>query len=277
MLQKTDNKGIKEGKKLSDEEVKVLWLEYDKNRENKIVRDKLIVQYMYLIKYVVGRLRMNLPGTISTDDISGYGVEGLINAIERFKPSKGVRFETYALLRIRGAIIDRIRSQDWVPRGTQRRFKKIQQTKNKLQIELGRAPTSQEIAQELETTKEKIDAAMAEMETNSMVSIYDSRGGSDSSDSMEIIDTIQDTKATDPLAELEQVDFKKQLSMALNKLPEREKLILALYYHKNMTLKEIGETISISESRVCQLHSQAIMKLRKILSNKEINTRKRKK
>ncbi len=260
-------------KKLSDSDVDKLWAQYVLDKNNKETRDKLIVQYIYLIKYVVGRLRMNLPGSIATDDIAGYGVEGLIDAIERFVPSKGVRFETYALMRIRGAIIDRIRSQDWVPRGTQRRFKKIQNAVLKLQLKLGRAPSTEEIAIEIETTKEKVESTMAEMETNSLVSLYDSRDSS-SSEGLEIIDTIQDTNAPDPLTQLEATDVKKELSTALSKLPEREKMILALYYHENMTLKEIGEAISISESRVCQLHAQAIMKLRKLLTTKELATRK---
>lgn len=266
------------GKKLSDAEIDALWLTFDKDRTNKENRDKLIVQYIQLIKYVVGRLRVNLPNSISTDDITGYGVEGLIDAIERFSPSRGVRFETYAIMRIRGAIIDRIRSQDWVPRGTQRRFKKIQTTIVNMQLKLGRAPTSEEVAAELGSTKERIESAIAEMESNSMISLYDSRdSGSSDGHGLEIIDTIQDKNATDPLAELETKDVKKELSQALAKLPERERMILALYYHENLTLKEIGEAISISESRVCQLHAQAIMKLRKLLNSTEVTIRKQKK
>lgn len=257
----------KKAKKLSDADIDVIWHQFAADKSNKELRDRLIVQYIYLIKYVVGRLRINLPNSISTEDIAGYGVEGLIDAIERFIPSKGVRFETYALMRIRGSIIDRIRSQDWVPRGTQRRFKKIQTAITKLQLKLGRAPSTTEIAVELETTKEKIEAAMAEMENNSLVSLHESRGGDSSSDGIEIIDTIQDKNTADPLEQLEAMDVKKSLSVALAKLPERERMILALYYHENMTLKEIGEAISISESRVCQLHAQAIMKLRNLLNS----------
>lgn len=263
-------------KKLSDSEVDKLWNEFAKDKSKKELRDKLIVQYIHLIKYVVGRLRLNLPNSISTDDIAGYGVEGLIDAIQRFCPSRGVRFETYALMRIRGTIIDRIRSQDWVPRGTQRRFKKIQNTILKLQLKLGRTPSSEEIAQELGSTKERIDAAVAEMESNSLVSIYESRDSGNSDGGFEIIDTIQDKNASDPLADLETKDIKNDLSSALGKLPERERMILALYYHENLTLKEIGEAISISESRVCQLHAQAIMKLRKLLNSKDISVKSKK-
>lgn len=266
-LNSLDNKQ----KKLSDEEVNKIWAEYEADKSKKHLREKLIIQYIYLIKYVVGRLRITLPSTISTEDIASYGVEGLIDAIEKFIPSKGVRFETYALLRIRGAVIDRIRSFDWVPRGAQKRFKLIQTAISELQAELGRAPKTEEIAKKIELPKEKVEASIIEMESHTMVSLYDKRDAS--SESIELIDTIQDKKVDDPLSQLENRDVKNELSKALSKLPERERMILALYYHENMTLKEIGTTLTISESRVCQLHAQAIMKLRKLLSSQEAKSK----
>ena len=253
-------------KKLSDAELNALWSEFEKDKNNKPLRDKIVIQYIYLIKYVVGRLRITLPPTISTEDIASYGVEGLLDAIEKFSLARGVRFETYALLRIRGAIIDRIRSLDWIPRGAQKRFKMIQQATSELQNELGRAPSIDEIAKRIDLPKEKVEASMAEMESNTVVSLYESRDAS--SDSLELIDTIQDKSVDDPLVQLENRDVKNELSRALSNLPERERMILALYYHENMTLKEIGNALKISESRVCQLHAQAIMKLRKLLSSK---------
>lgn len=254
-------------KKLSDAEVEKLWLLYFKSKDNKESRDKLIEHYIYLTKYVVSRMRVNLPPTIPTDDIASFAIEGLINAIELFSPDKGARFETYAVMRIRGAIIDKIRNQDWVPRGAKQRYKKIQDTMLKMQVKLGRTPTTEEIANELGVKKEKIEVALSEMESSTLVSIYDSK---DSSENLEIIDTIEDKSNVNPLDMLEAQDVQKDLSTALAKLPERERVILALYYHKNMTLKEIGEAVQISESRVCQLHAQAIMKLRRLLSNKEL-------
>ena len=258
-------------KKLPDSEIIKIWKEFENDKCNKQLRDKLIIQYIYLIKYVVGRLRISLPATISTEDIASYGVEGLIDAIEKFKLSKGVKFETYALLRIRGAVIDRIRSFNWIPRGAQKRFKQIQKAISELQGKLGRYPTTEEIAKKLELPKEKVTASMIEMESNKMVSLYDRRDSS--SDSLELIDTIQDKNIDDPLAQLENRDVKNELSKALSNLPQRERMILALYYHENMTLKEIGATLSISESRVCQLHAQAIMKLRKLLSSQGVKSK----
>lgn len=257
-------------KKLSDEDIYKAWAQYEKDRGNKALKDKIIIQYIYLVKYVAGRLRISLPATISTEDISSYGVEGLIDAVEKFIPSKGVRFETYALLRIRGAIIDRIRSLDWIPRGTQKRYKQIQAVIADYQSRLGRNPTTDEIAKELELPKEKVETSLVEMENTTMVSIYDRKDSS--MEGIELIDTIQDKKIDDPLQQLENRDVKNELSRALSNLPERERMILALYYHENMTLKEIGGTLSISESRVCQLHAQAIMKLRKLLSSKDAKT-----
>jgi len=258
-------------KKLSDEEINKVWAQFETDKKNKQLRDRLIIQYIYLVKYVAGRLRISLPATISTEDISSYGVEGLIDAVEKFIPSKGVRFETYALLRIRGAIIDRIRSLEWVPRGTQKRYKQIKAIMADYQARLGRNPTTDEIAKEMELPREKVEAALVDMENNTMVSIYEKKDSS--MEGIELIDTIQDKKADDPLEQLENRDVKNELSRALSNLPERERMILALYYHENMTLKEIGTTLSISESRVCQLHAQAIMKLRKLLNSKDLKTK----
>lgn len=249
-------------KRLTDSELEALWLEYFQDKSNKKVRDTLIVQYIYLTRYVVGRVKVALPPTFSIEDISSYGVEGLIDAIEKFSPDKGARFETYALMRIRGNIIDKIRSQDFLPRSARKKIKDVKVAQEQLRQELGRQPTSAEIGAVMGLDKEKVDQILSEDTT--ITSIYDKRGNSE--ESVEIIDTIQDTKSLTPQEELEEKDVKKELEYALKKLPERERMIMVLYYHENMTLKEIGETIEVSESRVCQLHAQSIMKLKNILS-----------
>ena len=213
-------------KRVSDEELEELWVAYLADKTNKTLRDKLIIQYIYLTRYVIGRVKMNLPQTFSLEDITSFGVEGLIDAIEKYTPDKGARFETYALMRIRGTIIDKIRSQDWVPRSTRKKIKEIKLVAENLKQSLGRAATTTEIANAMGMEKEKIESLLAE-ETQ-VGSLYDK----------------------------------------IKRLPERERMIMVLYYHENMTLKEIGETINVSESRVCQLHAQAIMKLKNILSTK---------
>lgn len=258
-------------KRLSTEELTKLWYSFLADKTNKTLRDKLIVQYIYLTKYVISRIKGTLPPAFSTDDITGYGVEGLIDAIEKFSPEKGARFETYAIMRIRGCIIDKIRAQDWLPRSTRKKIKDVKETAEKLKQELGRTPTSTEIGEVLGMEKEKVDAILAE--TTQVSSLYDKKGSSD--ESIEIIDTIEDTNSVNPLDKLEEKDTKKELQMALKSLPERERLIMVLYYQKNMTLKEIGETIEVSESRVCQIHAQAIMKLKNLLSGQR-NERMRK-
>ncbi len=249
-------------KRLSEDELASLWEEYLKDKNNKNLRDTLIVQYIYLIRYVVGRVKVTLPSTISIEDIAGYGVEGLINAIERYSPQKNTRFETYALIRIRGAILDKIRAQDFLPRSVRKKIKDIKNAQEHLKQELGRMPTTSEVAEYLDMEPEKVLQLLSEDTT--MTSIYDKKGNTD--DSVEIIDTIQDTNKLNPQEQAEEQNVKQQLEKALKRLPERERIIMVLYYQENMTLKEIGSTINMSESRVCQLHAQAIMKLKNILS-----------
>ena len=249
-------------KRLSEEELTELWGKYFEDKTQKSVRDALIVQYIYLIRYVVGRVKVTLPATISIEDIAGYGVEGLINAIERYSPQKNTRFETYALIRIRGAILDRIRAQDFLPRSVRKKIKDIKNAQEHLKQELGRIPTTTEVANYVDMDPDKVNQLLSEDTT--MTSIYEKRGNSD--DSMEIIDTIQDTNKLNPQEQMEEKNIKQQLEKALRRLPERERVIMVLYYQENMTLKEIGATLNMSESRVCQLHAQSIMKLKNILS-----------
>lgn len=249
-------------KRLAEDELEAIWAEYLKDKTNKAARDTLIVQYIYLIRYVVGRVKVTLPSTISIEDIAGYGVEGLINAIERYSPQKNTRFETYALIRIRGAILDKIRSQDFLPRSLRKKIKDIKNAQEHLKQELGRMPTTVEVAHYLDMEPDKVTQILSEDTT--MTSLYDKKGSSD--DSIEIIDTIEDTNKLNPQEQAEEKNVKQELEKALQRLPERERIIMVLYYQENMTLKEIGETIGMSESRVCQLHAQAIMKLKNILS-----------
>ena len=253
-------------KRLSDEELEALWKQYFQNRSNKKVRDTLIVQYIYLTRYVVGRVKVSLPPTFSVEDISSYGVEGLIDAIEKYTPDKGARFETYALMRIRGNIIDKIRSQDFLPRSARRKIKDVKQAQEQPRQKFGRPATTLEVADFLGMEPQRVDQILAE--DTSIGSIYEKRGTSD--DSVAIIDTIQDEHRLTPAEAMEEKDVKSELESALKRLPERERMIMVLYYHENMTLKEIGEAIEVSESRVCQLHAQAIMKLKNILSENRV-------
>lgn len=258
-------------KRLSNEELAELWARYFGDHENKTIRDELILQYIYLTRYVVGRVKVALPPTFSYEDISAYGVEGLIDAVEKYSPKMGARFETYALIRIRGCIIDKVRSQDFLPRSVRRKIKDVKEAQEELKKQFGRAATNSEVADYLGIEKEKVEQLMADDTT--ITSIYDKKGASDGD--IEIIDTIEDSHNLAPHEQLEDKDVKNELEVALKRLPERERTIMVLYYHENMTLKEIGEAINISESRVSQLHAQAIMKLKNLLSeNRSVRLQK---
>lgn len=249
-------------KRLSEDELANLWSQYLADKNNKNYRDQVIVQYIYLVRYVVNRVKITLPASISTEDITGYGVEGLIDAIERFTPQKNTRFETYALIRIRGAILDRVRAQDFLPRSVRRKIKDIKLATEELKQELGRMPTTAEIANYLDMEVEKVNQILSEDVT--ITSIYDKKGSGD--DSMEVIDTIEDSNRLNPSERMEEQNVKTDLQRALMRLPERERVLMVLYYQENMTMKEIGTTLGMSESRVCQLHAQGLMKLKNILN-----------
>ena len=259
-------------KRLSEEELNKLWDEYIADRTNRKIKDILVVQYIYLIKYVVGRMRVSLPESIASEDISSFGVEGLIKAIEKFTKDKNARFETYALTKIRGAIIDRIREQDWIPRAVRKKQKEINAIIQIMQKELGRIPTEEEIARRANIPVEKVQEVMKMANAMTVVSLNATKDKQEQS--VEIIDTIEDDKHYTPEEQLEEKDSKKDLIRGLSRLPERERMLLTLYYHENMTFGEIGNVLKISESRCCQLHAQAIMKLRNILTSNRLELRK---
>ena len=258
-------------KRATNEELAEMWSQYFADKSNKALRDELILQYIYLTRYVVGRVKVALPPTFSYEDISSYGVEGLVDAVEKYTPRMGARFETYALVRIRGNIIDKVRSQDFLPRSVRRKIRDVKQAQDELKKQFGRSATNTEIANYLGIEKEKVEQLLAD--DTSITSIYDKKGSQDGD--IEIIDTIEDSHTLAPHEQLEEKDVKKELEMALKRLPERERTIMVLYYHENMTLKEIGDAINISESRVSQLHAQAIMKLKNLLSENRSERLKR--
>lgn len=249
-------------KRATNEELAELWQRYFDDHNNKALRDQLILQYIYLTRYVVGRVKVALPPTFSYEDVSSFGIEGLIDAVEKYTPKMGARFETYALIRIRGNIIDKVRSEDFLPRSIRKKIKDVKEAQDELKRQFGRAANNSEIANYLGIEKEKVEQLLADDTT--ITSIYEKKGASDGD--IEIIDTIEDSSHLNPHDELEEKDVKKELEGALKRLPERERTIMVLYYHENMTLKEIGDAINISESRVSQLHAQAIMKLKNLLS-----------
>lgn len=241
-----------------------LWQAYKQPKNHQAqqqAREKLIMNYLHLVRFVVNRLPVSLPSSISVEDLISYGTMGLIEAVERFDPERKLKFETYALTRVRGAVIDQLRHQDWVPRGVRRRTKLLMETMQQLEAKLGRPATDEEIAETMEVDIEKVRRMMSE--SNNLIVSLDDRVGHDSSgNSATVMDLIPDEKTAHPDDQLEATDLRNRLTMAINALPEREKLVIALYYHENMTFREIAEIVSLSESRVCQIHAQALVRLK---------------
>lgn len=236
-----------------------LWQKY-KSTQDAAAREQLILQYAPLVRYVVGRMAVTLPATVDQEDLYGYGVIGLIHAIERFSLERGVKFETFAITRIRGAIIDELRSQDWVPRSVRSRARELSAAVAQLEAELSRAPSEEEIARAMGLSLMELHAIQGEA-TSPFLSLDELVQVGEDGQSITWLDTMVESKPG-PVAQLEETEFVDQLAKAIDALPERERLLLSLYYHDGLTLKEIGAVMGVSESRVCQLHTQAAVRLR---------------
>jgi RNA polymerase sigma factor for flagellar operon FliA len=239
-----------------------LWREYRANG-NPAIRDRLIVTYAPLVKYVAGRLGSGLPAHVDDEDLVSYGLLGLIGAIERYDPDRDVKFETYAIARIRGAIIDELRALDWVPRSVRSRARDIERAIAELEAKLARVPTDEEIAAKLGLTTEELDESLSEIGRSSIAALDELWTISGSSgDQVALIDTIEDPEAPDPQGSLSQTELREAIADSIARLPEREKLVVTLYYYEELTLREIGEVLGVTESRVSQLHTKAILRLK---------------
>jgi RNA polymerase sigma factor for flagellar operon FliA len=239
--------------------VQDLWQKYAKSPDP-ATREKLVLEYLPLVKYVVGRLAVTLPPTVDAEDLVGYGVMGLITAIERFSPERGFKFETFAVSRIRGAIIDELRSQDWLPRSVRQKAKELEGSIRQLENQLGRTATDDELAKALGTTVDNLPKNLAEI-VAPVLSLDDLVMMSDDGQKVSWLDTLPDDRLG-PAAAFDAEEMTEILAKAIDLLPERERLLVSLYYHEGLTLKEIGQVLSVTESRVCQLHSQAVGRLR---------------
>ena len=243
-----------------DPDIDRLWAEYKAGGQREL-RDQLIVHYSPLVKYVAGRVATGLPQNVDQADLVSYGIFGLIDAIEKFDLDRGFKFETYAIARIKGNILDELRSIDWVPRSVRAKARAIEKAYAKLEGQLHRSPTDSELADELDLTDEQLQTTLGQISFTGLVALDEMLSGGDRGDSMTLGDTIADG-GMGPVAAYEVEEMRQILADAINRLPEREKTVLTLYYYEGLTLAEIGSILGVTESRVCQIHTKSVIQLR---------------
>jgi RNA polymerase sigma factor for flagellar operon FliA len=250
------------GGEFRDVELRDLWRKY-KSDGDRHARERLVLAYSPLVKYVAGKMGAGLPSYVDDADLISYGLTGLISAIERFEPSREIKFETYAMSRIKGSIIDELRSMDWVPRSVRMKAREFERANAKLEHKLHRAPTDQEVADELEVTVDELQEQIQQISNSAVIALDELWSVSDASGGqVSLLDTLEDPNAADPEKSFDAVNVKEQIAEAISRLPEREKLVVALYYYENLTLREIGEVLGVTESRVSQLHTKAVLRLK---------------
>ena len=243
-----------------------LWLEFKKTKSSQL-RDKFIRQYMPLVKYVAGKVSVGMPGSVDFDDLVGYGQFGLLDAINKFDPEKNVKFKTYAVTRIRGAIFDELRTLDWVPRSVRQKSREIEDTIVQLESKLGRPASDSEVASAMGISEDEYHQTILKVSGTSVLSLNDVWYSGEESEHVSIGDCIESPSSLNPDVIVEREEIRRVIIEAINELPEKEKMVLVLYYHEDMTFKEIGQVLEVSESRVSQLHTKANLRLRAKLTN----------
>lgn len=235
-----------------------LWRRFGERRDA-ATRDRLVLHYAPLVKYVAGRIGTGLPAHVDIADLVQSGIFGLVDAIERFEPDRGLKFETYAIQRIRGAILDDLRAQDWVPRSVRSRAREVERAMERLEAKLHRSATDAEIAVELGITVAELRDLYAQLQLTSVAALDElvaaGRSGS-------LAETLADDEAKDPVLAMEDRENRRLLAEAIAQLGERDRTVVTLYYFENLTLAEIGKVLGVTESRVCQLHTRAVLRLR---------------
>ena len=249
---------------LSKKDLDVLWREY-KGEGNAEAKDTLIVHYLGVVRYVAGRIALNCPSFIDEDDLIGCGVLGLLDAAEKFDPAQKVEFETYASTRIRGAILDHIRSLDWAPRSLRRKARRLQEVHSELKDELGREPTDAEVANRLDLSEDDLFQLKADIYGAYIVSLDGSLAGEEGEETTTLADVTDGGMVPSPIDAAARNEAEQQLAEAIKRLPEQERQVVTLYYYEELTLKEIGQLMNLSESRICQIHRAVIHKLQRYL------------
>jgi RNA polymerase sigma factor for flagellar operon FliA len=238
-----------------------LWREYQENRSIPL-RNRLVELHMPLVGYIASKTATGLPPHIEVGELQCVGILGLINAVERFDPDKGIAFETFAKMRVYGAIMDELRSLDWIPRSIRQKTKKIETAYRALDQTLGRPATAAEMADHLGISVREFHKMLREVSSTTLLSLEQIYSSDSNSGTMTLLDVLEATNAANPLETLQSEEMRDELAQTIDRLPEKEKLILALYYYEDLTLKEIGRILSLSESRISQIHTKTILKLR---------------
>jgi RNA polymerase sigma factor for flagellar operon FliA len=246
----------------AEQALQQLWRDFKETAEQSL-RERLILHYSPLVKYVAGRVGVGLPPNIEQADLVSYGIFGLIDAIEKFDLERAIKFETYAISRIRGAIIDELRSIDWIPRSVRYKAREVERAYAALEAKLHRTPTEPEVAEEMGITLDELHTIFSRVSFVNVVALDELLNvGGEKGDKLSLVDTLEDTKAEDPVAAFESEETKYLLAKAINHLPEREKIVVTLYYYEGLTLAEIGQVLGVTESRICQMHTKAVLQLR---------------
>jgi RNA polymerase sigma factor for flagellar operon FliA len=242
--------------------IRALWADFKGSADPRL-RERLILHYSPLVKYVAGRVGVGLPPNIEQADLVSYGIFGLIDAIEKFDISRAIKFETYAISRIKGAIIDELRAIDWIPRSVRYKAREVERAYSALETRLHRTPTEPEVAEELGISLDDLHTIFSQVSFVNVIALDELLNvGGERGDKLSLVDTLEDTKAEDPVQAFETEETKYLLARAINTLPEREKIVVTLYYYEGLTLAEIGQVLGVTESRICQMHTKAVLQLR---------------
>ena len=225
-------------------------------------RDQLIIRYAPWVKFIAMRMASKLPSHIQAEDLISAGIIGLIDALDKFNPAREVQFKTYAQIRIQGAMKDELRALDWASRSMRQKVKRLEHVYTTLEQELGRPPTSEEVANSLGIEMDEFEEMLDDVKGTSLVSLEELGQGPASEDKTNLLEVLLTGEDQDPLEMLNLQDLKKALSLAISELPEKERLVLSLYYFEELTMKEVGKVLNLTESRLSQLHTQTVLRLR---------------
>ena len=251
---------------MHEDEIK-MWKKFKRTKSQEL-REEIVKKYLYLVKYVAGRVAIGLPPNVEFNDLVSYGILGLFDAITKYDVSQGNKFETYAVSRIRGSIMDELRKLDWAPRLLRKKAREIDKKCKELEEKTGRLASDHELARALRISTDELNSIYSDLNSTTFLSLDEVWQNDDGNKPISRLQTIEDSLVTNQFSYVHQGEVKELLSGAIDGLPDKEKLVVVLYYYENLTLREIGEILDVSESRVCQIHTKVITRLRSHLMKK---------